>query len=269
MSTSSVWSKRVKRFITNKYVIYGIGTIIFFLIWWLIALIINEPIAIFPDPFRTISYSFLILGKSYFYKCLGASFLKLIIGFLMAFLLALILGTIAGNHPVFEKMATPTITVLKAIPTVAVVFLFLVLVKAKNLPIITVVLVTFPILYEAVKNGIKNIDIHIIEAMKLDCRSSLRGTFAVKLPLAVPYILVGITSSFALSIKIEIMAEALSGYTSYGLGVAIVSAQSNDPSNMVPVFAYSFLAIVLMLLITLFASLIKGVLQKRVPSSIK
>ena len=72
-----------------------------------------------------------------------------------------------------------------------------------------------------------------------------------------------ISSSFALSIKIEIMAEALSGFTGYGLGVAIRYAQENNPGNMVPVFAYSFLAILVMLIISLGANLIKGTLKKR------
>lgn len=259
----SPWERRVKKFITNKYTLYGVGIIVFFLLWWIISLIINEPIKIFPDPFSTISYSIGILGKSYFYKCLGYSFYKLLIGFVIAFILALVFGTIAGNSPVFEKIASPTITVLKAIPTVAVVFLFLVLLKSKNMPILTVILITFPILYEATANGIKNIDSNVIEAMRLECRNTLRANFAVKIPLAMPYILVGIASSFALSIKIEIMAEALSGFTGYGLGVAIRYAQENNPADMRPVFAYSFLAILIMLIISLAASLVKNALKKK------
>ena len=263
ISVYLAWRVLLKKFITNKYTLYGLGIIAFFLLWWLIALVIGEPVAIFPDPLRTIAYSFTILGKNYFYVSLGYSLLKLVIGFVIAFALALICGTIAGNSPAFQKFMTPIMTVLKAIPTVAVVFLFLVLVRANNLPILTVILVVFPILYEATSNGIKNIDENIIEAMKLDCRSSIRGNLQIKLPLAIPYILVGIASSFALSIKIEIMAEALSGFTGYGLGVAIRYAQENNPGNMIPVFAYSFLAIAIMLIISLGAGLIKNALKKR------
>ncbi|HNX16413.1 MAG TPA: ABC transporter permease subunit [Bacilli bacterium] len=253
----------MKKFITNKYILYILGIIAIFLLWWLLSLIINEPIAIFPDPIRTIAYSFIILGKGYFYQSLGFSLLKLLVGFAIAFALAIFFGTIAGNSLSFHKFFAPIMTVLKAIPTVAVVFLFLVLLKANNLPILTVILLVFPILYEATSNGIRNIDNDIIEAMKLDCHSIIRGNLQVKLPLAMPYILVGVASSFALSIKIEIMAEALSGFTGYGLGVAIRYAQENNPGNMVPVFAYSFLAIAIMLIISLGANLIKNALKKR------
>ena len=61
--------------------------------------------------------------------------------------------------------------------------------------------------------------------------------------------MVGVASSFALSLKIEIMAEVITGYTRMGLGSAILAAQRSDPTNMVPVFAYSLVAIVVMLIV--------------------
>ena len=73
--------------------------------------------------------------------------------------------------------------------------------------------------------------------------------FKIKLPLAIPYIVLGIKSSFALAFKVEIMAEVITGSTSNGIGCAIVSAQRSDPTNMIPVFAYSIIAIVIMLLV--------------------
>lgn len=253
----------MKKFITNKIVLYILGSILLFVLWWLLSLIINQPIMIFPDPIRTIGYCFEILKLSSFYQSLLASFTKLMIGFIIAFLLALIFGTLAGNFLWLERLLKPTITLLKAIPTVALVFLFLILVRAKNLPILTVSLVSFPILYEGVMNGIKNIDNNIIEAMKLDSRSFIKTNIMIKLPLSIPYILVAIASSFALSIKIEIMAEALSGYTGYGLGVAIITAQQNNPSNMVPVFSYSFIAIFVMLIVSLLLELIKKLIKMK------
>ena len=67
----------------------------------------------------------------------------------------------------------------------------------------------------------------------------------------------GIASSFALSLKIEIMAEVITGYTRLGLGSAILSAQRSDPTNMVPVFAYSLVAIVIMLVFDSVANVVK------------
>ena len=63
--------------------------------------------------------------------------------------------------------------------------------------------------------------------------------------------------SFALSFKIEIMAEVISGSSSYGLGRAIQVAYLNSTTGLVPTFAYAFIAIVVMLVVTLLVSILK------------
>ena len=252
----------MKKFISNKYILYTLGIILFFIIWWMISLIVNKPVSVFPDPIRTIKESFTVLQTTYFYKSLGMSLLKMLIGFIIALLIALLLGIPAGYNENIHKVLSPTMTILKAIPTAALVLLFLVLIGAKNAPIIIVVLISFPILYESIVGGITNVDKEVKEAASIETQNILQNIFLVRLPLAMPTILVGISSSFALSFKIEIMAEIVSGDTSYGLGTAIALKQTQNASNMVPVFAYAFLAIVLMLIVTALGSLVKKLLTK-------
>ena len=158
----------------------------------------------------------------------------------------------------------PTIIALKSIPTATLLFLFLVLVGAKYAPIFIVILISYPILYESFVGGIENIDENIINALKLDGENSLKNIVKVKIPLAIPYVLVGIASSFALSFKIEIMAEILTGDTKEGLGAAILAAQKNDPTNMIPIFAYSLIAIIFILIIDLIANFVKKRANKAV-----
>lgn len=254
--------KLKKEFTGKEYILYGLGIIAIFLIWEVIALIVGNTTAIFPDPIKTIPYVFSILGQAYFYKSLAYSLLKILIGFSASFVVALLLGIIAGCNKDLQTFLHPIMTVLKAIPTAALVLLFLVMLGAKNSPILIVFLICFPILYESVVGGFNNVPNHIDEAMAVDGGKTLRGIFKIKLPLSFPSILIGISSSFALSFKIEIMAEIISGDTSYGLGTAISFAQTSNPSNMIPVFAYAFLVIILMLIVTLAAHLIKRALKK-------
>ena len=53
------------------------------------------------------------------------------------------------------------------------------------------------------------------------------------------------------------MAEILTGDTRSGLGCAILAAQRNDPTNMIPIFAYSLIAIICVLTIDLLTNFIK------------
>ena len=249
--------KRVKKFISNKISLTVIGLIFFFLIWEIISLSSKNATMIFPDPFMTIKQAFIYLGEGYTYKCIWGTLKRTLIGFTFSFVLALISGVIVGNFTNVKHVFNPTIIALKTIPTAALVFVFLVIGGAKNTPIYIVSLISFPILYESVVGGYSNIDNDIKNVLKVDGGRFFHDNIKVKLPLAFPYIAVGIASSFALSFKISIMAEVIAGSTSPGLGSVIKANQNTNPSNMVPIFAYSFIAIIIALLTSLIVYLVK------------
>ena len=241
----------MKKFITNKYVLTILGCLLFLLIWIIISLAVNETTMIFPDPLSTVIEAGKILSNSYVYECLLWTMLRMVIGFSASFIAALIFGLLAGHFPYLKTILNPTIVALKSIPTAALVFLFLVIVKARYAPIFIVILISFPILYESIAAGINNIPEDILDATRVDGSRAMNTVLKIRLPLSIPYIIVGIASSFALSFKIEIMAEIITGDTRSGLGSAISAAQKNDPSNMVPIFAYSLIAIIFILIVTL------------------
>lgn len=206
---------------------------------------------------------FSLLGKGVTYKWMGFTLLKTIEGFAIAFLGALVLGSIAGNFKKLQILFRPLLTVLKSAPTAAFVFLFLVLVGSSNATIFIVILLAFPILYESVVAGINNITPDILDALRVDTREFFKPLFKIKIPLALPYILVGLTSSFALSFKTEIMAEIITGNTDNGLGNAIRGFRNLDPTNLTPIFAITLIAIIIVLLIDLLGYFAKKAINKK------
>lgn len=252
-----------KSIFSNKILLTTIGCIIFLLLWIIISAIIGDTKMIFPDPLSTFKETFVILGKSYIYKCIAWTMLKMIIGFSISFIIALVFGVLAGTFPSFKVVLKPIMIAIKSIPTAALVFLFLVITNAKYAPIFIVILISFPILYEAIAAGVNNTSEEVIDASRVDGASHAKMIFRIRLPLAIPYIAVGITSSFALAFKIEIMAEVITGSTTDGIGSAILSAQKNDPSNMVTIFAYSLIAIVFILLLTIIEEIVTWYIKKK------
>ena len=249
--------KQAKKFITKITLFTILGISLFLLIWSLISFFVDEHQMIFPGPISTIKETFAILSKPLVYEHMLSSITRLLIGFSIALVLGLIFGIISGNSKNFRTLVSPTILSLKSIPTASLVFLFLVLFGAFETPIVMVAIISFPIIYDSIVAGIDNLDESVIDAMKIDSGNKLRNVVFIQIPLLIPYFIVGISSSLALSFKIEIMAEILSGDTRSGLGCAIVGAQHNDPTNMVPIFAYSLIVIVLALLADLIFKLIK------------
>nr|MCR4562365.1 ABC transporter permease subunit [Bacilli bacterium] len=151
---------------------------------------------------------------------------------------------------------------LKSAPTAIFVFVFLLYVGGTKAPIYIVIILSFPILYEAVIGGFNNISPDILKAIKVDRGGVIYPLIHVKIPLAMPYILVGIASSFALSLKTEIMAEVIAGSTSPGLGNLIRIYRESDPSDLAPIFAIALMAIAVILIFDLISYLLKSKLIK-------
>lgn len=238
----------MKKFISkNKYTLIGLG--LFILIWFLLSLIIKDSSFIFPSPLATIKELISMLKGRYLYRCLYQTVIRMLMGFLLSFVLAFICGVFAGNYQEIEKILKPGISVFRSVPTASLVYLFLVLAGAKITPICIVVLISFPIIYESVVQGIKSTPESVIKASKLDGCSTFVINIKMRIPLAYPNILVGVVSSLGLSLKVEIMSEVITGYTRLGIGSAILAAQRSDPTNMIPVFAYSLVIIIFSLIL--------------------
>ena len=247
----------MKKVFSNKIVLTSLGIIFFFILWLLIYLIAGQSNSIFPGPIETLKEAFSYLGDPYIYKCIWGSLERMLIGFSLAAISGILLGVIVGNFTKLKYVFNPTMIALKAIPTAAIVFLFLIMAGLKNAPIYVVAVIVFPIVYEATVSGYNHISNDIIMAAKIDSQNELYTNLKIKFPLSFPYIALGLISSFALSFKIEIMAEVISGSSSYGLGRAIQSAYITSTNGLIPTFAYSFIAIAIMLIVSLIFYIIK------------
>lgn len=248
----------MKKSTADQYKTYLYGIALLLLVWQLFAILIREETMVFPGPVQTFRHAFTLLGKSYTYRCLGATFSKMLCGYLFSFAAALLIGTISGNYPFFERLFSPFITTLRAVPTASLIYFFIVLVGFKKAPVMMVILICFPILYEGIAGGIRNIPVSILNACRLDGAGFIKRNLWIRLPLALPYIIVAMTSSFSLCFKIEIMAEVITGSTNAGLGSVIAASRSADPTNMVPIFAYSLIAVVIMLMIDFIGNTIRN-----------
>lgn len=241
----------MRKFISNKYFLIFAGILLLLGLWFLATLIFDKNSMIFPSPIVTFDAFITLLGIGYTYQCLAFSVLKMLIGFGMGFIVAFVLSLIVRDNERLYLLLSPVMTAMKSIPTAAVVFLFVVLVDAEYAPCFLVMILSLPILYESLVSGMRNIDPQILDAVQVDGGKGVRKLIRIQLPLAMPYLIVGIISSFSLSFKIEIMAEIVTGYTKNGLGSLIKAAQVNDPTNMAVIFAYSLIAILLMILVSI------------------
>jgi NitT/TauT family transport system permease protein len=201
---------------------------------------------------------FELLGKKATYRYLGFSILRLIIGFSISFALAFLLGIIVNNSDVLYNFFTPIITFLKAAPTATFVFLFIVLFGGRNAPAFVVVVMCFPILYESVVSALRSTSQSMIDAAQIDGAGKFKTLMRVQIPLGMPFISLGLLSTFGMAFKVEIMAEIITGITKGGIGTMIKISNLLDGTDLTAMFAYSLMAIILVLIVSICASIFKS-----------
>ena len=133
----------------------------------------------------------------------------------------------------------------------------IILTKPTNGLLIIDFLLMFPILYEAVVSGVKNIDKTLLDALKLDSGERTGNALTkVVIPMAWPYILLGIVQSLGLGMKVSIMSEVLCGDDRIpGLGRMI--NQAYQETNVPVIFAITVISIVLIAILDLLLSFLK------------
>ena len=255
------------KILRNKNLMFLFGFLFLIGVWFLVSALIDLNNMIFPSPLNTFVRMFELLGKKSTYTYLGFSILRLIIGFLASFLLAFLLGILVNNNEALYNFFTPVITFLKAAPTATFVFIFLVLFSGRNAPAWVVILMTFPILYESVVSALKSTPEEIIEASKIDGASKLKSLIRIQIPLGIPFITLGLLSTFGMAFKVEIMAEIITGITKGGIGTMIRISNLNDGTDLTNMFAYSLIAILLVLVVSFLASLFKNKVIKKEPKN--
>ena len=253
MKDSIIKNKTIK-----KIIIYLLSILVLYLLALVSSSILNNPI-ILPNPNIVITSLFSLLGKGTTYFYIGNTLLSLLISLIISFIIGLVLGVIAGIFENVRIFLKPWITIMRSFPLAAIIILILILVGFKNTPYIVTTFVLAPIIYEAISNGITNIDQTLIDTYRLESKVTIKIIRTVYLPLISSSLKAAFTSAVGLGIKVLIMAEFLAG-SSNSIGYAIKPAADN--LNYAEVYAYCIIIIIIVLVVELLPKLIINLSEK-------
>ena len=253
------------------------GVLLALLIWWILSLSLEAAGNWnLPDPWRTIERAWEVLflpeGAPRTWAGIGWTILRLVLSFLGSFLLAVLLGSLAGIFPFLRTLFRPGTTLLKAVPTIAAAVLLSSLLfgpgygeRAPYIPVFLGFLVIFPIQYEAVLSGFDGVGKEEREALRLEGgERSFLALSQVYGPSALPYLLLSFAQSLGLGLKVILMAEITVG-GSVGEGLGELIRENTAPIyDMEGILAYSLIAILLVLLSDGALALLKRKLEKEV-----
>lgn len=233
-----------------------IGCFIIILGWILTYFIVNNPLII-PSPIDVFnSLIELFKSKSVFIDIYQTLY-RTIISFIISYIIGLIFATIASKSNKIEDIFKPLFTCLRAIPTVSFIIIFIMIIGFKRAPYYIVFIISFPIIYQAILEGYKNINPELKLINKLDNYNPIKNYLLFTFPMIKTSLITAFISSFTLSFKVEVMAETLTGSTRLkGLGFLIhIYRYENDISMILAI------ALLIVILSSLFEILGKLVLK--------
>lgn len=197
-------SKRDKR--VQK--LFEVLSVLIVLLIWQLTANRYDHLSFYPTPIRVLRELITLLTSGSTYEVLGHTLLRLLIAVSISTVAGTFLGLVSGLHYQVESLLKPIVVTLRTIPVISIVVILLMMYGNVASLYIIVFLLLFPIIYQSELDGIKNIDVTLLEVLKLDCdRCSLPAVRLVFFPLALPHLRTGILQSIGLGIKVLVMAE--------------------------------------------------------------
>ena len=228
-------------------------------IWAIVSLILkSNGNNVLPYPHETFGRAFRFLfidDPARIWVNMGWTTARLLLGYGLSFVLAAIFGTLAGLFPMFKRFMSSWLGLAKVIPTAAVVIILIgVFFGPQNrgwqtyIPSMLTMVIALPVIYEGFAKGIKEEDADVKDAMDIDCgRRSLRSVFYVHWPMIRPYIALALATSLGMSMKVTVMSEVLTASSSGVLGIGGMIMIANQTGTIEDVMAYSWIAVLMML----------------------
>jgi len=231
----------------------GMSCVFFIILWQLIAVIINNDVYI-PRIQQGIEAIKIILNEQNFLKVIFSSFYRTMFSYLLALIFSMILGVLATVCPFFQYVMQPINSFGKTIPTMVLVVLSLVWFDKDKTPFVVGFAITFPILYEGIRNGLMQIDKKIIDMTKIYEVSLKDKIRKIYLPVMKFYFMSIFVSTFSLTFKTVIAGE-VHGQPKFGIGSQIQLEKVNF--NTSGIFAWIVIIVIISVVLEIINKLFK------------
>ncbi len=193
----------------KDYLILLAAISILLIIWKIVSLMIDSEI-ILPSPESTFIGIIEIARQDDFLSAVFHSITRGLIGFVISFLSGIVLGIVSGFSNILYKLMEPVLVIIKSIPLISIILISLIWFNSENVPIFASFLVSFPIVYTNITEGVKNIDKKILEMAKSYKITKTRVLIEIYIPAILPFIIASAVSSVGIGWKAVIAAEVLS-----------------------------------------------------------
>ena len=201
----------------KKNLLFSLVGILFLWLAWVIAYYIVGNDYVLPSFTETFSEMGRLLKDAAFWHAFGGTMLRTFFAFLLSLVLGVGLSLAASLRTWVRAMLSPIISVLRTVPTMAIILMLLLWTNPRVAPIIVSLLVLLPAVYAAALSAIDEVRENYGTLARSFQVPAGRRAMKMYLPLVAPAVLGQAGSVFSMGLKITISGEVLSNtYQSLG-----------------------------------------------------
>lgn len=197
----------MKAFI-RKYGFRILAICFWLFLWEIVSRLINQEILL-VSPVNVLITLLQFIKTLSFWQTILFSFVRIVSGFFLAFIVGTILAVISYNSRIFKELFDPLFQVIKAIPVASFIILALVWIKVGNLSVLISFFMVVPIVYINVQQGLKSADEKLLQMARVFRIKKLQKIKAIYIPAILPHYISAISVGMGFAWKSGIAAEVI------------------------------------------------------------
>lgn len=193
-----------------KNLLWFLSAFLFLWLVWQIAYKVADNEYLIPSFSATMREGIRLFGQYSFWRAFDATCLRTLLAFSVSFAAALVLSVVAYLLPAFGKFLAPVVSVLRSLPTMAIILILLIWTTPKAAPVIVAFLAVFPLLYAGMSAALSSVPSELREMSRVYRIPHVKRIFGLYIPCAAPYLLRESAAALSFSLKLVVSAEVLS-----------------------------------------------------------
>ena len=137
----------------NKYIRTTLIVLIWLVIWQVLTLVVNNSILL-AGPVDTVKALMELGSDPSFYLSVGITAGKVLLGFLIGMITGSVLSVLSYRFTAVREFFSPFVSVIKSIPVVSFIIIALIWAGSSNVTIIVSSVISFPIFYKNLLEGL-------------------------------------------------------------------------------------------------------------------
>lgn len=178
------------------------------LIWQMLSMAVGHRLLL-ASPLETIIRLTELAITADFWRSILFTLCHILVGFLLAVVAGVITGALSARFRWIKELLAPLLTVIKSIPVASFVIVALIWVPSKRLSVLISFLISLPLIYAAVLDGLTNIDPKLREMAKVFRMPPLYRLLAIELPAVLPRLVSSASVAMGLAWKSGVAAEVI------------------------------------------------------------